>query len=124
MEGRIRITSAAQEDPRALLPRADSRAVMLRHLRKLESWRSGTALALDVDVAGFDRSEIKELCVADCFGFNHGIRVAFFEDVLFSATGAIWIVGFRREGDTLTEQKMRIYSARKTLIEAIVSGPC
>jgi hypothetical protein len=93
---------------------------MLRHLRKLESWRSGTALALDVEVAGLDDSEIKELCVADSFGFNHGIRVAFFEDVLFSPAGAIWIIGFRRDQEVLADQKMKIYLARKSLIEVVV----
>ena len=120
MESRVRITSAAHGDLRALLPRAESRAVVLRHLRKLESWESGAGLALDVEVAGVDSSEIKELCVADCFGFNHGIRVAFFEDVLSSPAGVIWIIGFRRDQEVLTDQKMRIYLARKSLIEAVV----
>ena len=120
MGDRIRITSAAQDDLRALLPRVESRAAVLRHMRKLEWWISGTALVLDIEIAGFDASDIKELCLTDCFGFDHGIRAAFFEDVRLSPTGPIWIIGFRRDDAVLTEPKIKVYRARKSLIEVVV----
>lgn len=115
VEDRVRITSAALADLNALLPRRDSRAVVLRHLRKLKLWKSGNTTVLDVEVTDFDDSEIKELCLTNSFGFYHGLRVAFFEDVLSSPAGVLWIVGFRRGDELLTAQKLRIYSARRSL---------
>lgn len=105
-----------------LLPRRDSHEVVLRHAMKLRSWRRGGICALDLDVATIPQSEILELCVTDCFGFNCGLRLAFFEDILAPPDGQVWIIGIRRYDEPLSEQMTETLSRRKQIIEERASA--
>jgi hypothetical protein len=118
----VQLCPAALRDLRMLLPRRDSRAVVVRHAMKLRSWRRGAICALDLDVAPIPQSEILELCVTDCFGFNCGLRLAFFEDILASPDGLVWIIGVRRFDEPLSEQMTETLSRRKRIIEERTSA--
>jgi hypothetical protein len=127
---RIQVCPAALSDLRMLLPRHGSRAIVIRHARKLQTWRRGSRLALDLEVADIQGSVIHELCVGDCFGFPCGLRLAFFEDTLTPPDGQIWLIGSRRDDEPLSERMIETLNHRMEIIEEKVvhaigrSGEC
>lgn len=100
-----------------LLPRRESQAIVLRHVRKLKSWIRGSDSAMDLEVADIPGSVLHELCLADCFGFRCGLRLAFFDDALASPDGQLWWIGSRREDEPLSAQMIETLEQRKTIIE-------
>jgi len=85
------------EDLRTLLPRKDSRMVLLRQTSKLEHWTTGERFALDNHVVALNDHSIFELLIDDTFGFSYGIRIALCEDSLIPSGDKIWLIGMRRE---------------------------
>ena len=114
---RVRVCPAALRDLQMLLPRRASRAIVLRHVRKLQRWTRCSDYALDLAVAEVPQSAIRELCVEDCFGFSTGIRLAFFEDALTEPNGQLWVIGSRRADELLSKQMMDTLNHRKEMIE-------
>ena len=104
-----------------LLPRRESQAIVLRHARKLKGWTRGSHYAFDLEVADIPGSVLHELCLADCFGFRCGLRLAFFDDALASPNGQVWWIGSRREDEPLSAQMIEALNHRKTIIEKIPS---
>ena len=101
-----------------LIPRVASREIVMRHARKLEAWESDSEYAMDVEVILELISGIHEMCLTDCFGFPCGLRLAFFEDT--SIPREIWIIGFRRENEALSQQTIEIFTQRKEIGRAHV----
>ena len=100
-----------------LLPRRESQAIVLRHVRKLRRWIKGSHSALDLEVADIPGSVLHELCLTDSFGFRCGLRLAFFDDALASPDGQVWWIGSRREDEPLTAQMIETLDQRKTMVE-------
>lgn len=119
VKDRVRITQSAREELATIVPRQAARSEVIRHLSKLEYWQPGDSSAIDVDVVDIPEAGCRELCLSDGFGFQDGIRAAFFVDVLASPRGTIWVVGFRRDGEEPTSEKVRIYRARMELVDSI-----
>jgi len=90
------------DDLRSLLPRRDSRMVLMRLVAKLEHWTMGDAFALDARVVAFHEHSIFKLHIDETFGFSLGTRVAFCEEDELSHDGKIWLIGMRREDEPLT----------------------
>ena len=114
---RIQICPAALRDLRMLLPRPVSRAIVIRHAIKLQNWRTGEGRALDLEVTEIPQSLIRELCIADCFGFSCGIQLAFFEDTISGPDGRLWVIGSRRVDEPLSRQMMDTFNHRMEIIE-------
>lgn len=100
-----------------LLPRRESRVVVLRHALKLQGWSRGGDHALDLEVSRIPGSVIRELLIEDCFGFRCGMRLAFFEDTLSEPNGWLWVIGSRRDDEPLTELMMEMLTHRMEIIE-------
>lgn len=90
---------------------------MIRHAMKLKSWTKERRLALDLEVAEIPKSVIRELCVGDHFGFCCGVRLAFFETVLTTPDSEIWVIGSRREDESLSRLMMETLNHRMEIIE-------
>jgi hypothetical protein len=119
VDRRVRVCPAALSDLRMLLPRRASRVIALRHAKKLERWQRGSGYALDLEVVGIPGSVIRELCIADCFGFHCGMRLAFFENTLAEPDGRLWVIGLRREDEMLSQQIMDMLNHRMEIIEEL-----
>lgn len=117
VDRRVRVCPAALTDLRMLLPRRTSRAIVLRHARKLQRWTRGSDYTLDLTVDEIPQTAIRELCVEDCFGFSTGIRIAFFEDTLTEPNGQLWVIGSRRDDELLSKQLMDTLNHRMVMIE-------
>lgn|GEM_PF-2518935 len=111
----IEICSATMDDLRALLPRRDSRLALLRQAAKLEHWTTGESFALDARVVVLQYHSIFELLIDDTFGFSHGIRIAFCEDGELQIGGAIWLLGMRRENESLTHSMIEVLRFRREM---------
>lgn len=84
---------------------------------KLKEWIRGSEYALDLEVAAIPQTAIRELCIADGFGFDCGMRLAFFEDTMSEPDGQIWVVGSRRDDEPLSEHMLEMLNYRVELIE-------
>ncbi len=103
------------DDLRALLPRRDSRMALLRQAAKLEHWTTSESFALDARVVVLQHHSIFELLIDDTFGFSHGIRIAFCEDEELQLGGTIWLLGIRRENESLTHSMIEVLRLRREM---------
>ncbi len=111
----VKIRPAALDDLSTLLPRRDSRMVLLRLALKLEHWTTGETFALDAKVVELQSHSIFELLIDDTFGFSRGMRIAFCEDDVFQPRGTIWLIGMRRENEPLTHAMIEILRLRREM---------
>ncbi len=113
----VTVCRAAARDLEGLLPRTESRLAVIRHAQKLKVWTRGSGQVLDLSVVPVAETGIFELCVTDCFGYACGLKLAFFEDVLFVPDGRIWIIGTRRDTEHLSDDFVKMLQVRKKLVD-------
>jgi len=53
------------------------------------------------------------IVIDDTFGFSHGMRIAFCEDRDFQPYGTIWLLGMRRENESLTHAMIEVLNLRR-----------
>jgi len=112
----VEICPAALDDLRTLLPRRESRMVLLRHAAKLEHWINGDSFALDARIVALPDQSIFELLVDDTFGFSEGMRIAFVEHGLASLCDKVWLIGMRRENECLTHAMIEVLRIRRAMV--------
>jgi len=112
----VEICPAAMEDLRALLPRRYSRMSLMRLAEKLGHWTLHETHALDARVVELSDQLIFEMLVDDTFGFTCGMRLAFCEGVALPVGGGIWLIGMRKENETVTEAMIEVLRARREMV--------
>ena len=113
----VRMTPAASDDLRMLLPRMESRAEVERHALKLQCWTRTDDYALDLPVVAIPDTEFFTATLADCFGLKGDLRFIIWEHVLYPPDGQIWILGFCRGNETSWDSILTIVHQRKAIIE-------
>lgn len=104
------------EDLRALLPRRDSRLVLMRLAGKLEHWTAHETHALDTRFVELSNQSIFEMLVDDTFGFTCGIRIAFCAGSVLPVGGRIWLIGMRRENEAVTDAMIEVLRVRRETV--------
>lgn len=116
MERKVRMHPAGTEDIEAMLPREESRSVLLRHILKLKYWRSGEHDVADLSVT-WDDNGFWLLHIEDQFGFTCGMVVEFYEKEIH---GQIWVVGVRRANDEISKRQLSTVAARISVVDEVV----